>query len=75
MTSTTATGFLSFWQTYVLTYFAPVLQMLLWAVEIAVLIKAVNLYKRVVDHKTRSKDEAAKEAKPATEIKVEEFVE
>lgn len=75
MTSTT-TGFLSFWQTYVLTYFAPILQMVLWVVEIFVLLKAVSLYKRYVEHKTRDKAAGKAEAvKPAAEVKVEEFVE
>jgi len=72
MSATGVTGFASFWQTYILVYFAPILQMSLWIVEIVVFIKVLSLYKRYVDHKTRAKNETVA---PVSDIKVDAFVE
>ena len=75
------TGFELFWQTYILQYGAPILQMILWIVQIAVFVYAVVLFKRLVDFKTgRNVSDAVADAgpdAPAVEekIDIEEFVE
>jgi len=89
-TTAAPTGFELFWQTYVLQYGAPVLQMLLWAVQIIVFIYAIVLLRRWVNHATgaTAAAQAVKEAaplpgvgqpeavQPAEEpINVDEFVE
>lgn len=80
------TGFEAFWQMYVLTYGAPILQLSLWVVQIFVFIYAIMLLKRYVDFVTGraaadsdaadAVAEKAAAAKPKSEaVKVEEFVE
>lgn len=56
-------GFEMFWQNYVLLYGAPILQMVLWAVQVFVFIYAVMLLKRWVDFATGANE--AKENAPA----------
>jgi hypothetical protein len=59
MTFAEPTGFELFWQTYVLTYGAPIAQILLWLVQITffvvaivLLTRAVGLLRRWVDFST-----------------------
>lgn len=59
------TGFELFWQMYVLTYFAPVAQILLWLVQIVFFVYALVLLRRYVDFatgRTAAKVEAAEVA-------------
>lgn len=58
-----SSGFELFWQNYVLLYGAPILQMVLWAVQVFVFIYAVVLLKRWVDFATGANE--AKESIPA----------
>ncbi|GAB4284902.1 MAG: hypothetical protein Kow0067_07190 [Coriobacteriia bacterium] len=67
------TGFALFWQNTVLTYVAPILQMLLWVVQGVVLVWAALLFRRFVMAKTGGATSAEKEAEPV--IRVDEFVE
>ena len=78
------TGFEQFWQLYVLQYGAPILQMLLWIVQIAVFVYAVMLFKRLVDFKTgRTESDASDGASALNDapgevnekVNIEEFVE
>ncbi len=65
---------------YVLQYGAPILQMLLWIVQIVVFVYAVVLFKRLVDSQTgRTKATASGDAGGAADadkkVDIEEFVE
>lgn len=45
------TGFELFWNQYVLTYGAPIIQMALWIVQGVAIVIALRLFKRMVDAK------------------------
>lgn len=77
----TGSGFEMFWQNYVLLYGAPILQMVLWAVQIVVFVYAVMLLKRWVDFATGAGTAAVESSAPAAPVKgtqepvnVDEFV-
>lgn len=73
-------GFEAFWQNIVLSYAAPMLQIVLWVAQIAFFIYAMVLLKRYVDHMVGAKGASAAAADsadvPAADsVDIDKFVE